>query len=80
MTISSMDLHIFFTSEKAFIFFRFKVFSSKDLLSTARIVKFASNSEYSFSTIDSIPLNAAIKIIKAAVVTAIPITEIRVIK
>jgi hypothetical protein len=29
---------------------------------------------------DSIPLNAAIRITKAAVVTAIPITEIRVIK
>ena len=39
-----------------------------------------SNSDYKFSIIFSIPLNAAINIIKAAVTTAIPIMEIRVIK
>ena len=39
-----------------------------------------SNSEYNLSTIDSIPLNAESKITNEAVVIAIPITEIRVIK
>jgi hypothetical protein len=39
-----------------------------------------SNSEYNFSTMDSIPLKAANKIISDAVVTEIPITEIRVIR
>ena len=39
-----------------------------------------SKSEYNFSIIDSIPLNAESNITKAAVVTEIPTTEIRVIR
>ena len=57
-----------------------RVLSEKVFLWVDRITIDGSNSVYNFSTIDSIPLNAASKIMRAAVITAIPITEILVIQ
>ena len=58
----------------------FSVLSENVFLSVDLIIIEGSNSVYSFSTMDSIPLKAASNMISAAVITAIPITEILVIQ